>query len=69
MKASYVNYSSFGSIPSEEEKHAVHSILDDNIVLVTAAGNEGSGYLGYHHTGPSESSVQTGSVVVEKRGD
>lgn len=42
MKVGYINYSSFGEASSEEERKTVHSVLDDNIVLVAAAGNEGS---------------------------
>lgn len=42
MKVGYINYSSFGEASSEEERKTVRSLLDDNIVLVAAAGNEGS---------------------------
>lgn len=69
MKADLVNYSSFGQVFSIEEYNAVKEMLDDNIVLVAAAGNNSARIVSEEerYNGPRVRFIQNNVLMPEEK--
>lgn len=69
MGADLVNYSSFGQVFSIEEYNAVKEMLDDNIVLVVAAGNNSAKIVSKEqkYNGPRVRFIQNNVLIPEEK--